>query len=185
MAVAALTVIEREAKSPERAALVVAERQIDDLGGLFATIRSRLQRVAIWVFEADIAIEVQRGQGVAPVESADSTQREPAPRSIGTTAPTPSAPDPSAPETGTAENDVVPESGGSHHDATVNTPPPCGRALSCGRVGRDRTFRGRACWRRPCCCRQTTSGAARHCGCSWKRRCTGQRGNQIVMKRGM
>lgn len=92
MAVAALTVIEREAKSPERAALVVAERQIDDLGGLFATIRSRLQRVAIWVFEADIAIEVQRGQGAAPVEFADLTQRESAPRSIGTTAPNLTAP---------------------------------------------------------------------------------------------
>ena len=84
LAVAALTNAEREAKSPERTALVVAERQIDDLGGLFATVRSRLQRVAIWVFEADIAIEVQRGQGV---DVAEPSAREPAPRSIGSTAP--------------------------------------------------------------------------------------------------
>ena len=84
LAVAALTTIEREAKPPERAALIVAERQIDDLDGLFSTVRSRLQRIAIWVFEADIAIEVQRGQGV---ETPEPAPRERAVRAVGSTAP--------------------------------------------------------------------------------------------------
>lgn len=61
MAVAALASIERESKAAERAALVIAGRQIDDLAPLFSTARSRLPRVSIWVFEADLAIEVQRG----------------------------------------------------------------------------------------------------------------------------
>jgi len=80
-AVAALACIEREG-SADRAALVVAERQIDDLDGLFATIRSRMQRISIWVFEADIAIEVQRGAAPPPTKT---EQRDGAPR------PTPSA----------------------------------------------------------------------------------------------
>jgi hypothetical protein len=84
LAVAALTEIEREAKPQERAALVVAERQIDDLGGLFATIRARLQRVSIWVFEADIAIEVQRGHAS---DAPDTPQREMPPRLSPSTAP--------------------------------------------------------------------------------------------------
>jgi hypothetical protein len=40
---------------------VVTDRQIDDLSPLFSAIRSRLGRVSIWVFEAELAIEVQRG----------------------------------------------------------------------------------------------------------------------------
>jgi len=80
-AVAALVGIEREG-STDRAALVVAERQIDDLDGLFATIRSRMQRISIWVFEADFAIDAQRGAAPPPTKT---EQRDGAPR------PTPSA----------------------------------------------------------------------------------------------
>ena len=85
LAMAALTEIEREGDARERGALVVAERQIDDLDGLFAAIRARLQRMSIWVFEADIAIEVQRGQVAEPVEPAP---RSPSARIVGSTAPT-------------------------------------------------------------------------------------------------
>ena len=80
-AVAALVGIEREGAA-ERAALVVAERQIDDLDGLFATIRSRMQRISIWVFEAELAIEVQRG--TVPVQTTTEPRE-------GAARPTPSA----------------------------------------------------------------------------------------------
>lgn len=83
-AIAALVGIEREGRAQERAALVVAERQIDDLDGLFATIRSRMQRISIWVFEAEIAIEVQRGHVPATI---DAEPRESVPRMSPTTAP--------------------------------------------------------------------------------------------------
>lgn len=85
MAMAALTVVDRESDGRDRAALVVAERQIDDLDGLFSAIRARLQRMSIWVFEADIAIEVQRGHVAEPLEGAP---RVTPPRSVGSTAPT-------------------------------------------------------------------------------------------------
>jgi hypothetical protein len=41
---------------------VVADREIDDLAPLFAAMRTHLPQLAIWVFEGDIAIEIQRGQ---------------------------------------------------------------------------------------------------------------------------
>ena len=84
MAVAALTVIEREGDASERPALVLAERQIDDLDGLFAVIRTRLRRVSVWVFEADIAIEIQRGQ---VQEAPDAPPRAASPRTSGITPP--------------------------------------------------------------------------------------------------
>ena len=84
MAVAALTVIEREGDASERPALVLAERQIDDLDGLFAVVRTRLRRVSVWVFEADIAIEIQRGQ---VQEAPDSPPRAAPPRASGITPP--------------------------------------------------------------------------------------------------
>jgi len=84
MAVAALTVIEREGDASERPALVLAERQIDDLDGLFAVVRTRLRRVSVWVFEADIAIEIQRGQ---VQEAPDAPPRAASPRASGITPP--------------------------------------------------------------------------------------------------
>jgi hypothetical protein len=51
----------READAP-RPTLVVADREIDDLAPLFAAVRTHLPQLAIWVFEGDIAIEIQRGQ---------------------------------------------------------------------------------------------------------------------------
>ena len=84
MAVAALTVIEREGDASERPALVLAERQIDDLDGLFAGIRTRLRRVSVWVFEADIAIEIQRG---LVQEAPDAPPRAASPRTSGITPP--------------------------------------------------------------------------------------------------
>ncbi|MCX5650417.1 MAG: hypothetical protein NTU45_03370 [Planctomycetota bacterium] len=84
MAVAALTVIEREGDASERPALVLAERQIDDLDGLFAVIRTRLRRVSVWVFEADIAIEIQRG---LVQEAPDAPPRAASPRTSGITPP--------------------------------------------------------------------------------------------------
>jgi hypothetical protein len=85
MAVASLSVIEREGDAHERAALVVAERQIDDLDGLFSVIRTRLQRMSVWVFEADFAIEIQRGH--VP-EVPEATPRTSPPRAAGSTPPT-------------------------------------------------------------------------------------------------
>lgn len=89
LAIAALTCLERESKSVDRAALVVAERHIDDLGALFSTIRTRLQRIAIWVFESDIAIEVHRGQTAEPTEAARkaASPRESQAPAIGSMAP--------------------------------------------------------------------------------------------------
>lgn len=84
MAVAALTVIEREGDASERPALVLAERQIDDLDGFFAVIRTRLRRVSVWVFEADIAIEIQRG---LVQEAPDAPPRAASPRTSGITPP--------------------------------------------------------------------------------------------------
>jgi hypothetical protein len=84
MAVAALTVIEREGDASERPALVLAERQIDDLDGFFAVIRTRLRRASVWVFEADIAIEIQRGQ---VQEAPDAPPRAASPRTSGITPP--------------------------------------------------------------------------------------------------
>jgi hypothetical protein len=51
----------READTP-RLTLVVADREIDDLAPLFAAVRTHLPQLAIWVFEGEIAIEIQRGQ---------------------------------------------------------------------------------------------------------------------------
>lgn len=63
LAMARLTTLARDARgnAEDRPALVVTDRQIDDLSPLFSAIRSRLGRVSIWVFEAELAIEVQRG----------------------------------------------------------------------------------------------------------------------------
>jgi len=63
LAMARLTTLARDARgnAADRPALVVSDRQIDDLSPLFSAIRSRLGRVSIWVFEAELAIEVQRG----------------------------------------------------------------------------------------------------------------------------
>lgn len=74
LAMAILTGMERDASAQDRPCLVIAERHLDDLDGLFAAIRARLSRVAIWVFEADIAIEVRRGQ---PAEAPRAAPREP------------------------------------------------------------------------------------------------------------
>jgi hypothetical protein len=60
LAMARLTTLAR-GDATDRPALVVTDRQIDDLSPLFSAIRNRLGRVSIWVFEAELAIEVQRG----------------------------------------------------------------------------------------------------------------------------
>lgn len=125
LAVAALTTIEREAKAAERAALVVAERQIDDLGGLFATVRSRLQRIAIWVFEADIAIEVQRGQAA---ETPEPAPRETAPRAVGSTAPALRISRPA--DSPVAQRPAAPAAAPDLEDAVEDPPGPSGNSVT-------------------------------------------------------
>lgn len=67
----------------DRPALVVTDRQIDDLSPLFAAVRDRLPRVSIWVFEADLAIEIQRGQHLdAPKPPSPPTPAKPHRRDI-------------------------------------------------------------------------------------------------------
>jgi len=70
LAMAQLTALCRDARgdASDRLALVVTDRQIDDLSPLFTAVRGRLPRVSIWVFEADLAIEIQRGQQPEPAK---------------------------------------------------------------------------------------------------------------------
>ena len=49
-------------EEPARLTLVVADREIDDLAALFTAVRTHLSQVAIWVFEGELAIEIQRAQ---------------------------------------------------------------------------------------------------------------------------
>ncbi len=49
-------------EEPTRLTLVVADREIDDLAALFTAVRTHLSQVAIWVFEGELAIEIQRAQ---------------------------------------------------------------------------------------------------------------------------
>ena len=64
LALAELVHLERAPREngPSQLTLVVADREIDDLAPLFAAVRTHLPHLAIWVFEGDIAIEIQRGQ---------------------------------------------------------------------------------------------------------------------------
>ncbi|MBI1303360.1 MAG: hypothetical protein GC172_06185 [Phycisphaera sp.] len=67
LALAELLHLERAPRDPDapRPTLVVADREIDDLAPLFAAVRSHLPQLAIWVFEGNLAIEIQRGQSDA------------------------------------------------------------------------------------------------------------------------
>ena len=91
LAMAQLTVLCRDSRgeASDRLALVVTDRQIDDLSPLFTAIRGRLPRVSIWVFEADLAIEIQRGQQTEPAKPvATSSSSKPTSASARPAAPT-------------------------------------------------------------------------------------------------
>ncbi len=61
-AMAALVALEKSAQSaPTRPLLVIADRDIGDLDPLFSSVRSRLPRVAIWVFERNITVRLCAG----------------------------------------------------------------------------------------------------------------------------
>ena len=64
-----------------RTLLVFADREIDDLSSLITSVQTRLPRVAIWVFEGEMAMQVRLGEGeparaeaVAPLRSTDSAR---------------------------------------------------------------------------------------------------------------
>lgn len=102
LALAELVHLERAPREnePSRLTLVVADREIDDLAPLFAAVRAHLPQLAIWVFEGDIAIEIQRGQVDARPAQQDArpAQQETRPAPTLRIAPAPSPePLPSAP----------------------------------------------------------------------------------------
>jgi hypothetical protein len=126
----------REGDAP-RLTLVVADREIDDLAPLFAAVRANLPHLAVWVFEGDLAIEIQRGQAEirAAQQEPRTAQQEPRPTStpVLRIAPAPaSEPAAAPPSTQTALRDASPEAGHeAGHEAVDEDPPgPSGNSVT-------------------------------------------------------
>ncbi len=142
LALAELIHLERAPREgdAQRLTLVVADREIDDLAPLFAAVRANLPHLAVWVFEGDLAIEIQRGQAeiraaqseprtAQQVERTAQLEARPTSTPVLRIAPAP-APEPAAapPSTQTALRDASPkaggEAGGETGDETGDEDPP-------------------------------------------------------------
>ena len=116
----------READTP-RLTLVVADREIDDLAPLFAAVRTHLPQLAIWVFEGEIAIEIQRGQ----VETRPAQQdARPAQQETRHTPPLRIAPAPPPEPTRTTSAVTAGEHGAVSGSGDEDPPGPSGNTVT-------------------------------------------------------